>query len=450
VTEWTTETIIALAPDSSSASSGRGLSTRKSWLNVARNGNVLWGECQGSGKHPYQARVDTSGPVGTHGSPEPVFKCSCPSRKFPCKHGLGLFLLFASKPDEFGELEPPTWVQEWLDGREARAEKKAEKAVETASKPVDPKAQEKRIAARDKKVRAGLEELALWSRDLIRTGIADAQSKGYTHWETMAARLIDAQAPGLARMVREIPGLLSQDDWQARLLEQLGAVHLASTAYQRLEELPEPVRADTRTAIGFPTSSEEVLAQTGIRDAWQVIAQSLEQDDRLRVRRTWLHGTNNERGAMVQEFGVAQAPLGLSLPLGSSIDVEVVYYPGQHPQRALVKGDLPAPTPVTHVPGLSIEENLNAYAQARAASPWLERYFFRLHDATLQTNNTVINATDHSLPVHPQFAQLWPWLAVTGGSSGTICGEWDGESFLPLSVMIGDTFHNFAFDGVNA
>ena len=440
MTEWTTETIIALAPDSGSASSGRGLSTRKSWLNVARNGNILWGECQGSGKHPYQARVD----IG-----EPVFKCSCPSRKFPCKHGLGLFLLYASKPEEFGDLEPPTWVQEWLDGREARAEKKAEKAVETASKPVDPKAQEKRIAARDKKVRAGLEELSLWSRDLIRTGIADAQSKGYTHWETMAARLIDAQAPGLARMVREIPGLLSRDDWQARLLEQLGALHLASNAYRRLEDLPETVRADTRTAIGFPTSSEDVLMQTGIRDAWQVIAQSLEQDDRLRVRRTWLQ-TKNGRGAMVQEFGMAQAPLGLSLPVGSSIDVEVVYYPSQHPQRALVKGDLPAPTPIMHVPGLSIEENLHAYAQARATSPWLERHFFRLQDARLQTNKSVIDAADHSLPVNPKFAQLWPWLAVTGGAGGTVYGEWDGEFFLPLSVMIGGTFHNFSFDGVNA
>ena len=153
---------------------------------------------------------------------------------------------------------------------------------------------------------------------------------------------------------------------------------------------------------------------------------------------------------MVQEFGVAQAPLGLSLPVGSSIDVEVVYYPSQHRQRALVKGDLPAPTAITHVPGMSIEENLHAYAQGRAASPWLERYFFRLQDATLQTNNSVIDETDSSLPVTPKFAQLWPWLAVTGGSSGTVYGEWDGEFFLPLSMMIGGTFHNFAFDGVNA
>ncbi len=44
------------------------------------------GLCQGSGRQPYQARVDLA---------EPAFKCSCPSRKFPCKHGLALLLLFA-------------------------------------------------------------------------------------------------------------------------------------------------------------------------------------------------------------------------------------------------------------------------------------------------------------------------------------------------------------------
>ena len=441
MTEWTTETIIALAPDSGSASSGRGLSTRKSWLNVARNGNILWGECQGSGKHPYQARIDTT--------ETPVFKCSCPSRKFPCKHGLGLFLLFAAKAEEFKETPMPTWVQDWMDGREARAEKKAEKAIETASKPVDPKAQEKRIAARDKKVRAGLEELSLWSHDLIRTGISDATSKGYTYWETMAARLVDAQAPGLARMIREIPGLLAQEDWQARLLEQLGAVHLASSAYQRLEHLPEAVQADVRTVIGFNTGSEEVLAQTGIQDTWNVLAQSLEQDDRLRIRRIWLIGQRTQQTAMVMDFGVAQAPLGLGLPVGSSIEAELVYYPSHFPQRALGKGELPAPGEIAGVTGSSIEKNLQTFAQARASNPWLERSFFCLSDSSLQTNNTVTDKLEQSLQVNPQFASLWPWLAVTGGSSGTIFGEWNGEHFLPLSVFFNNTFHNFAFDGVN-
>jgi len=37
---------------------------------------------------------------------EPAFKCSCPSRKFPCKHGLGLLLLYASDQAAFNVAEP--------------------------------------------------------------------------------------------------------------------------------------------------------------------------------------------------------------------------------------------------------------------------------------------------------------------------------------------------------
>jgi hypothetical protein len=439
MTDWTAERILALAPDSSSASSGKGLANRKSWLNVQRQGNVLWGECQGSGKHPYQTRLDTA---------EPAFKCTCPSRKFPCKHGLGLFLLYAAKPADFAETTPPGWVTEWLEGRTARAEKKAEKAAEDAAKPPDPKAQEKRAAARDKKVRAGLEELSLFTRDLIRTGIAGAQSRGYTYWETAAARLVDAQAPGLARMMRDIPGVLTRDDWQAALLAQLGRVHLAIEAYGRLETLPEPVRADVRTTIGFPTASEEVLAQDGVRDTWHVVGQSVEQNDRLRERRTWLLGETSQHTALVLEFGVAQAPLGVGLPVGSTLEGELAFYPSNAPLRALLKGEAGLRGAITSLRGSSINDNLDRFAQGVARQPWLERTLFTVGDATLMPDGFVRDSSGAALPVHPRFQHLWAWLAVTGGHAGTVSGEWDGERFTPLSVTLDGVFHNFAFDGV--
>jgi SWIM zinc finger len=46
----------------------------------------VWGLCAGSGKRPYQTVVDLTGPA---------YKCSCPSRKFPCKHALALLLNWA-------------------------------------------------------------------------------------------------------------------------------------------------------------------------------------------------------------------------------------------------------------------------------------------------------------------------------------------------------------------
>ena len=84
----TPEQALALAPDSSSATAGKKLAVAKHWKNLGRTPTALWGECQGSAL--YQVRVDLNGMA---------VKCSCPSRKLPCKHGLGLILLSVNQPD---------------------------------------------------------------------------------------------------------------------------------------------------------------------------------------------------------------------------------------------------------------------------------------------------------------------------------------------------------------
>ncbi|MBD0269487.1 MAG: SWIM zinc finger family protein, partial [Cyanobacteria bacterium Co-bin8] len=83
---WTPEQVLALAPDAASAKNGRGLAIGHKWFTLGTHQSAVWGECQGSGKNPYRTQIDLS---------EPAFRCSCPSRKFPCKHGLALFLLLA-------------------------------------------------------------------------------------------------------------------------------------------------------------------------------------------------------------------------------------------------------------------------------------------------------------------------------------------------------------------
>lgn len=116
---WSTERVLALAPDASSAKSGRGLAVGAEWPSLGRTDRAVWGECQGSGKSPYQTRIDLT---------EPAFKCSCPSRKFPCRHAIGLFLLAVEQPALVKGGEPPAWVSDWLDGRDERATKTVERA----------------------------------------------------------------------------------------------------------------------------------------------------------------------------------------------------------------------------------------------------------------------------------------------------------------------------------
>ena len=110
----TEEQIIQLAPDAASVKAGKGLATRAKWVLLEHSDRAIWGHCQGSGKTPYQTVIDTK---------NVAFKCSCPSRKFPCKHGLGLLFLYAAQAEQFKEADEPEWVTSGFpSGKKSRKE----------------------------------------------------------------------------------------------------------------------------------------------------------------------------------------------------------------------------------------------------------------------------------------------------------------------------------------
>src|SRR5918996_4498463 len=125
---YSSDQIIALAPDAASAKAGRSLATASKWQNVGGDERALWGECQGSGAKPYQIVIDLN---------EPAFKCSCPSRKFPCKHSLGLFLLVANQRATGSTVTTaPDWAAEWLEKRDEQVQRRSE-AAKKADEPPD-------------------------------------------------------------------------------------------------------------------------------------------------------------------------------------------------------------------------------------------------------------------------------------------------------------------------
>ena len=147
--ELTSESVLALAPDASSVKAAQALLKPGQWPTLGFNENAVWGECKGSGSKPYQVEADLSGPV---------FKCTCPSRKFPCKHSLALLLLRVQQEAAFTQGEAPDWVKEWLDAREKRAARQEQKQ-ENKGQPADPAAAAKREASRLKRMAAGLDDL---------------------------------------------------------------------------------------------------------------------------------------------------------------------------------------------------------------------------------------------------------------------------------------------------
>jgi hypothetical protein len=451
----TPDQITALAPDPGSAKSGRELASARKWVSLGKTEGAAWGECQGSAKEPYQTQIDLS---------EPAFKCSCPSRKFPCKHGLGLFLLLAAQPGAFKQQAPPAWVTEWLAKRAANAQKakekseKVEPAVDTAGEAARPAPEKtQRSARREERIRQGLEDLDLWLSDLARQGLSAVQSKPASFWETPAARLVDAQAPGLARRVRglaAIPG--AGEGWQERLLAQAAKLYLLLRAYQNLAALPAPAQADVRAQVGWTLEKDELLLLPALEDRWHVLAKKVEEDTSgrggrgaaLKTQRTWLLGQASRRPALVLSFAAPGQVLDTSLIPGTSLTAELVFYPGGFPLRALVKRQV---SPCEAAPGpegfADVTAALAGYAAALAANPWLEVFPMLLNNVIPARAGAPAGETWHlrdqagrALPLAPGFGQAWTLAAMSGGLAVDLFCEWNGETLYPLAGWSGGRF----------
>src|SRR4051812_6575622 len=112
----TAEQVLSLAPDASAAAAGRKLAGPKNWQNFGKSQTALWGACQGSAL--YQIKIDLG---------QFAYNCTCPSRKLPCKHVIGLLLLAAESAALVPAGDNPDWVSEWLAKRANRAEQREKK-----------------------------------------------------------------------------------------------------------------------------------------------------------------------------------------------------------------------------------------------------------------------------------------------------------------------------------
>lgn len=429
--EWNTEQVLALAPDEAAAKAGKGLARAAQWSELGRADHTLWGAIRGSGKDPYRVRIDLN---------EPAFKCSCPSRKFPCKHGLGLLLILVEHADAIAPAAPPDWVAEWIAQRAERREARAARAAEPRA--VDADAQAKRAAKRQARVEDGIEELTLWLKDVIRQGLANAQTRPLSFWEAMAARLVDAQAPGLARGVKRLAELISSGEgWQARALAALGRLHLLCEAHRRIAELPPDIQTDVRIAVGWNVSKDELLALPRRRDTWCVLAQRVEREEQLRVQRTWLLGLATGQAALVLQFAAGAQGFEHAFRLGAQIETDMLFYPGALPIRAMPAGDRGPvdrePRPLPAAPALV--EALDEYSRALARQPWLERWPMRVGGLLPALRGEPERLLFHDergrvLPVVARCPSPWEFVAISGGAPLDVFGEWDGDALRPLAI----------------
>ena len=445
---WTPEHVLSLAPDAPSRKAATKLSAPAPWsglgCDTASASAAVWGECQGSGSTPYRTVVDLTGPA---------YQCSCPSRKFPCKHALALLLRWSAGAG--AAAEAPGWAAGWLSGRRERDERKAAQAADPAAAEPDEAsllAAERRRERRAARVTAGAAELRSRLADQLRGGLADAPVQGYAGWNGVAARMVDAQAPGLAARARELGAVPSSGPgWPSRLLEEYGLCHLLATGYQRVGSLPEPLAATVRARVGFTVDAAEVLRGPHLRDRWLVLGARDSTDDRVTTRRIWLRGGTSGRDALLLSFGRPGVGPELALPTGLLLDAELAFHPGARPLRAVLgpRFGTPFPPPPAEAEpdGLSLDAALDAYGRALGDDPWLESWPVVLRQVVPVPTALGWELVDRSgpspaaIPVDRRAtpdAALWRLTAVSGGRPLTLFGECGHRGFSPVTAWYPD------------
>ena len=372
--------IEAAAPDQASLAAAVKLLKPALWSNLGGSADerLIWGNCQGSGANPYRIAVDLVD-IGS--------KCTCPSRKFPCKHALALMLM-QSRGQAFAVADVPPWVVEWMGRRKGGTAATAPSGgtpslaavVEAPEAAPDPKAEARREAQKAKReaetsaaIRAGLTDLEGWISDQLRGGLSGLMANLQARCRQVAARMVDARMGALAARIDELPARIQALPSARRvdaLVAELGNLVLMSRAWGD-GSAPDPglrrqiATTETRDALLADPSALRVTA------LWSVCAtREVTRRDGLVAQSTWL--VNRSEGpafALLQDFFPASAGRrSAAFVEGEAFGAELVFYPSAHPlraqivQRCEVGTSAPPPAP---------QDPLEAYAAALGREPWV-------------------------------------------------------------------------------
>jgi hypothetical protein len=450
----TPEQVLLLAPDRAAAAAATAAADPGAWSAAGCDDEAVWGQYIATSAEPYEVAVDLGGPA---------FRCSCPSRKVPCKHCLGLLLLHAEQRVVPAKRLP--FVQQWMQRRDRHptAHPAAEvpavqgagddevgvapdaTGVRTSRSAVgDQQQRDQRRLDRAERMRAGLTELDRWLADRVRAGLASPELAHPATWDRLASRLVDAQCGGLANRVKRVATRVGQHArWHEDVLEEMAVLHALARGALRTSALPEMLADGVHAATGLTVNKDDVLAGVASTSRWLVAGESRVREDRITVQRTWLCTQGDDPAspattwAMVLAFGAFGNEVTTEHVVGTELHADVHWYPGATPLRALVGRQHEPPAPAHRAP--TPHTVADAVAQAGLAvarEPWLERYPVLVSAVLVPVGNGRWMLADHTgaVPIAPGFWRLAEVIAVSGGQPLTIMGEHSADGVMPLSM----------------
>lgn len=192
----TEDRITSLAPNANAVANARKISKSGGFavLKKSADNTLIFGECSGSGKSNYITSVDFID------DDNPVFRCSCPSRQFPCKHGLAIMFDYLAKEKDFKVADIPEDIVQKREKKAAAAENKEKRAKSST-----PSKTSKAAAVRKmKKQLEGFELVDKFISEAMERGISSLGGSSTAVYEDLAKQLGDYYLTGAQNILNEI------------------------------------------------------------------------------------------------------------------------------------------------------------------------------------------------------------------------------------------------------
>jgi len=213
-------------------------------------------------------------------------------------------------------------------------------------------------------------------------------------------------------------------------------------AVKNREQLPEPLVADLKAALGWAADSNDTLAK-GLRveDRWLVVGCTVQlRENSLSERRVWLHGHASGRRALILEYSHNGRGFETAWSTGQSIKTTLAFYPGSSAQRAIPCAPIEATEPLNW-PGFSSELEWQTTANQLAENPFAPLSLLLLSPVACAKHDQIwwLHLLDgdsrRALPMDVAAEAAWDMFAITGGLESKVAGEWNGHIFRPICVV---------------
>ncbi len=431
----TQEQVESLAPDPGTLKRAQKIAKPSNYANIGASDRAIWAESLGSSN--YTTYIDISGPA---------YKCSCPVKKLPCKHAMGLMVLIANQP-ELATAPEPEELTDWLIKRDSAAKAKETKK---SGEVKDPKAQAKRQEQRTQNVEAGIIELRKFLEDMVRVGLAESSKRSQDLWQDMQKRLVDAQAKGLSGYLEWIRTEMGQGpQWTERVFRALVRLHAMLNAWDNKHNLSPAMVQQLRERIGWNQSKDDVLSNPAVPGPWFVINHGTKYESGLYSQTIWLMHQQTGQFAMALNFASDFNPEALEkgfqngtlLPIASAH-----FYSQEFPQRIILKRSNAFEMEwvdcwdwLEQHSQHNFESAAQSLQKQRIQQPFLEYWPVLVKDVRIVNKDEQLTLADTDgrlLKIASDFTCQWQLLAVVGKNPVTMfMVTSDCISFSPWAVL---------------